>query len=87
MLFFFQCSKDVGIQNNKVSTKYIEHWTEIEVLSQKFTAEKKWNDTLKCFIIHDNLNVEQRDSILKYYSYHPEVLKIKIDSLINKNTN
>ncbi|GIV28420.1 MAG: hypothetical protein KatS3mg027_2234 [Bacteroidia bacterium] len=84
-ILFYQCERK-HYNENLASAKNIEQWTEVEILSQKFTAEKKWNDTLNCFVVQDDLSIRQRDSILKYYSYYPEILKSKVDSLINENT-
>ncbi len=84
MLIFIQCSKKSEKTSFSSSCGTLEKWVEAEVLSQKLTAEQKWNDTLQCLTVEDNLSPSQRDSLLNYFSHHPELLKNQIDSLINK---
>ncbi len=83
-LIFIQCSKKTEEGAHPSIYRNLEDWVEIEVLSQKLTAEQKWNDTLQCLTVEDNLSPQQKDSILNYFSHHPELLKNQIDSLINK---
>lgn len=84
LLIFIQCSKKTEKTSFSSICGTLEKWAETEVLSQKLTAEQKWNDTLQCLTVEDNLSPSQRDSLLNYFSHHPALLKNQIDSLINK---
>lgn len=83
-IIFVQCSNQTESPPLPIPSNTLEEWVEVEVLNQKLTAEQKWNDTLQCLTVEDNLSPQQKDSILNYFSHHPELLKNQIDSLINK---
>ena len=66
-----------------VRAQTLEKWTETEVLSQKFSAERKWTDSLRCFGVKGDISGQEKQVLFLYWSKHPEVLKQKVDSLIN----
>lgn len=66
-----------------VSAQTLEKWTETEVLSQKFSAERKWTDSIQCFSVKEDISRQEKHLLFLYWSKHPEVLKQKVDSLIN----
>lgn len=85
LIFLFSCqyieNKEIDIDENKTS-EIILNWTETEVLHQKFTAERKWNDTLKCISTTHTLTTQQKDSILKFWSHHPQEIRKLVVKII-----
>lgn len=88
LIFLFSCqyieNKEIDIDENKTS-EIILNWTEVEVLHQKLTAERKWNDTLKCIFTTHKFSSQQKDSILQFWSSHPqEIRKIVVKIIESK---
>jgi len=54
-------------------------------LSQKYTAERKFNSAIPCISFRDSLSIQQKDSLLLYWSNYPEELKNIVDDLLSKN--
>jgi len=86
VLLFFSCQEKQ--KENHLTTSndeyWINKWTEIEVMTHKYAAEKKWNDSINCFTISPNLDTTKIDSLLQHWSFHPEELRKTVDNLLNK---
>jgi putative IMPACT (imprinted ancient) family translation regulator len=88
IFFLLKCadskkSSSDSVFSNKI--KLVEKWTEVEMLSQKYTAERKFNSAIPCISFRDSLSIQQKDSLLLYWSNYPEELKNIVDDLLSKN--
>ncbi|GAB4201869.1 MAG: hypothetical protein Fur0023_06940 [Bacteroidia bacterium] len=62
----------------------VESWVQAEVLNQKWSAEGKYKDSIRCFKISDGMSIAERDSLMAYWSEHPDELRQIVTSLIDK---
>lgn len=62
----------------------VESWVQTEALHQKLSAEGKYKDSIRCLKVSDGMSVQERDSLMKYWSEHPEELRQIVTSLIDK---
>lgn len=63
--------------------KILNQWIEAQMLHQKFLAERKFKDSIQCFFISDGLNLSQRDSVIRYWSEHPQELLNLTNEMLN----
>lgn len=68
-----------------IHQQIVDNWTDVEVLHQKFSAEKKYKDSIKCITDKYPFHLQQKDSIIQYWSNHPEELMELTGVLIEKN--
>lgn len=62
----------------------VESWVQAEALHQKLSAEGKYKDSIRCLKISDGMSIPERDSLMSYWSEHPEDLKKALGILIDK---
>lgn len=88
-MLFFTCQEKQKESHLTVSNNdyWIDKWTEVEVMSHKYIAEKKWNDNFNCFVVSPNLDTTKIDSLLHYWSIHPNELEKIIETLISQKLN
>ncbi|MCX7729004.1 MAG: hypothetical protein N2203_05995 [Bacteroidia bacterium] len=84
IFLLLSCRQKSEINHPAFNETLLEKWVETEVLHQKYSSEKKYHDTITCIHYDDNLSSSKKDSIIRYWSEHPEVLKTSADNLINK---
>lgn len=74
-LIFCSCTKEKSSIDISRQHEILEKWIQTEMLHQKFTAERKYIDSIQCIESSDSLTHTQRDSILRYWSEHPHILR------------
>lgn len=75
-LIILSCKEKTNNKENiQRMHEMINKWTTTEVLNQKYTAERKYNDSINCISSDNSFNFQQKDSVLKEFSRHPEILK------------
>ncbi len=87
ILLSYKCIKEENHLSNQGTSRVIENWTELEVLSQKYLAERKFTDSLRCLQLTDSLTYQEKDSLIQYWSKNPDILMQSISKLIDKNAN
>ncbi len=84
IIFFCCTTKKDNTELSDADKKLITNWTEYEMLTQKYLSEGRFRDSLICFTLKDSVSMPTKDSIIKYWSEHPQALQKAIASFLEE---